>query len=228
MTRVVLLHSALGDSRLWRAQVEALEGRFEVVAPDLPGYGEEPFPEGPFSYVDRVADLLPAMLVGNSFGGAVALQTALAHPDRVERLVLVGSGFPGWSFGEEMQANWEQAQAAFDAGDLDAATDLSVDFWVAPPHRDFVRPQQLRAFEHEAARPDAEAVWPDMPPLSSLRMPTLVVIGEQDNADFHAIARHLVDEISGARLVEVAGAGHLVGVEQPERLNALLLEFLGD
>ena len=228
MTRVVLLHSALGDSRLWRAQVEALEGRFEVVAPDLPGYGEEPFPEGPFSYVDRVADLLPAMLVGNSFGGAVALLAALAKPDRVERLVLVGSGFPGWSFGEEMQANWEQAQAAFDAGDLDAAADLSVDFWVAPPHRDFVRPQQLRALEHEAARPDTEAVWPDVPPLSSLRMPTLVVIGEQDKADFHAIARHLVDEISGARLVEVAGAGHLVGVERPERLNALLLEFLGD
>jgi pimeloyl-ACP methyl ester carboxylesterase len=228
VTRVVLLHSALGDSRLWRTQVEALEGRFEVVAPDLPGYGEEPFPEGPFSYVDLVADLLPAMLVGNSFGGAVALQTALAHPDRVERLVLVGSGFPGWSFGEEMQLNWEQAQAAFDAGDLDAAADLSVDFWVAPPHREFVRPQQLRALEHEAARPDAEAVWPDVPPLSSLRMPTLVVIGEQDKADFHAIARHLVDEISGARLVEVAGAGHLVGVEQPERLNALLLEFLGD
>jgi 3-oxoadipate enol-lactonase len=224
--RVVLLHSALGDSRLWRAQVAALEGRFEVIAPDLPGFGDEPFPEGPFSYVDRVAQLLPAMLVGNSFGGAVALQTALAHPDRVERLVLASSALPGWTFGEEMQANWEQVGAAVDAGDLDAAAGSSVDFWVAPPYRDFVLPQQLRALEHEAARAGPEPTWPDAPPLSSLRMPTLVVVGADDKADFRAIARHLAGEIHAARLVEVPGAGHLVGVEQPERLNELLLDFL--
>ena len=102
MKRVVLLHSALGDSRLWRRQIPALEERFEVVAPDLPGYGTEPMPREAFSFVDRVAELLPALLVGNSFGGAVALQTALAHQDRVEKLALVGAGFPGWSFGEEM------------------------------------------------------------------------------------------------------------------------------
>ena len=117
MKRVVLLHSALGDSRLWRRQIPVLEERFEVVAPDLPGYGTEPMPREAFSFVDRVAELLPALLVGNSFGGAVALQTALAHQDRVEKLVLVGSGFPGWSFGEEMTANWQEEQAALEAGD---------------------------------------------------------------------------------------------------------------
>ena len=224
----MLLHSALGDSRLWQHQVAALSGRFEVIAPDLPGYGTEPLPAGRFSYVERVAGLLPAMLVGNSFGGAVALRTALEHPQLVERLVLVGSGYPGWTFGEEMTANWKAVQAAYDAGDLDAATEASVSFWVASEHRDLVRPLQRRALELEQARPDAEAVWPEPRPLSTLAVPTLVVVGERDVADFKAIARRLAAEIPGARLVEVAGAGHLVGVEAPDELNRLLLEFLAD
>ena len=148
MKRVVLLHSALGDSRLWRRQIPVLEERFEVVAPDLPGYGTEPMPREAFSFVDRVAELLPALLVGNSFGGAVALQTALAHQDRVEKLVLVGAGFPGWSFGEEMTRELAGG-AGRDRGGRPrrAPTDVNIDFWVAPAFRDEVRPQQRRALE---------------------------------------------------------------------------------
>ena len=68
--RVVLLHSALGDSRLWKRQVAALEREHHVVAPDLPGWGENPLPTEPFSLVDFTAEFLPGVLVGNSFGGA--------------------------------------------------------------------------------------------------------------------------------------------------------------
>ena len=76
--RIVLLHSALGDSRLWARQVELLRGRgYDVVAPDLPGFGDAPEPHEPFSFVELVADLLPAVLVGNSFGGGIALRVAL-------------------------------------------------------------------------------------------------------------------------------------------------------
>jgi pimeloyl-ACP methyl ester carboxylesterase len=224
--RVVLLHSALGDSRLWRRQLPVLEERFEVVAPDLPGYGGEPMPREAFSYVEFVADLLPAALVGNSFGGVVALQTALAHQDRVEKLVLVGAGFPGWSFGEAMTGNWREEQAAIAAGDLDGATDVNMRFWVAPGFRDEVRPQQRRALELQTAHPEPEVRWPELRPLAELRVPTLVVVGERDQPGFHAIARHLAGGIPGARLVAVPDAGHLVGVEAGDELNRLLLEFL--
>jgi len=114
MTKVVLLHSALGDSRLWRRQVEALEPRFDVVTPDLPGWGRTPLPHEPFSFVDAVAEHLPAALVGNSFGGAVALRTALAHPDRVSKLVLVDAGLPAWDYTEEMRSYWAAEEAAID------------------------------------------------------------------------------------------------------------------
>src|SRR6478672_545471 len=193
--RVVLLHSALGDSRLWRRQVEALRDAHEVVTPDLPGWGTEPMPDQPVSFVARVAENLPAALVGNSFGGAVALRTALAHPDLVPRLALVASGLPAWDWTEEMRDYFAREEAAVLADDLDTATEVNLEFWVAPEHRDEVRPQQRRALELQTAHDEPETVWPELAPLATLEMPVLVVVGEEDKADFRAIALHLAEEI---------------------------------
>jgi pimeloyl-ACP methyl ester carboxylesterase len=226
VAKVVLLHSALGDSRLWHHQVEALRANFDVVTPDLPGWGTTPLPTEPFSIVDFVAAELPASLVGNSFGGAVALRTTLAHQAKVEKLVLVGSGLPAWDWTVEMRDYFAAEEQAIDAGDLDAATEINLEFWVAPAHRDEVRPQQRRALELQTAHEEPEVLWPELTPLSSLEVPTLVIVGEDDKADFLAIAQHLAEEIPDADLAIVPGAGHLVGIDQPDELNALLLEFL--
>ena len=226
MSRVVLLHSALGDSRLWRRQADALASSFEVVAPDLPGFGETPEPTEPFSFVDVVAELLPAALVGNSFGGRVALDTALAHQDRVSKLVLIGAGQPVWDWSLQMRNYWADEEKAVEAGDLDAAVQVNLDFWVKPEHHEEVRPQTRRLLELQTAHAEPEVRWPEPRPLSSLAIPTLVVVGDDDKGDFKAIAQHLAEEIPDAELVVVAGAGHLVGLDQPEELNALLLEFL--
>jgi pimeloyl-ACP methyl ester carboxylesterase len=203
-----------------------LSAEHDVVAPDLPGWGENPLPTEPFSFVEFAAKFLPGALVGNSFGGAVAVRTALAYPERVQKLVLIGSGLPSWDFTEEMRAYWEAEGQAVDANDLDAATQINLDFWVRPDLHDEVRPQQRRALELQTAHEEPELLWPEMAPLSSLLMPTLVVVGADDKPDFLAIAEHLAEEIPDADLAVVAGAGHLVGLDQPEELNALLLEFL--
>jgi pimeloyl-ACP methyl ester carboxylesterase len=184
-------------------------------------------PDQPFSFVERVAENLPAALVGNSFGGAVALRTALVHPDLVPRLVLVASGLPAWDWTEEMRDYFAREEAAFLADDLDAATEVNLEFWVAPEHRDEVRPQQRHALELQTAHDEPETVWPELAPLATLELPVLVVVGEEDKADFRAIALHLAEEIPGAELVTVPGAGHLVGLDRPDVLNELLLDFLG-
>lgn len=224
--RVVLIHSALGDSRLWKRQVPALAAQFEVVTPDLPGWGATPMPSEPFSLVESVAGFLPGALVGNSFGGAVALRTALAHQDVVDRLVLIGAGLPTWNWTDEMRGYFAAEEAAIEAGDLDAATEVNLQFWVAPEHHDEVRPQQRRALELQTAHEEPEVLWPELEPVSSLQVPTLVVVGSEDKSDFLAIAQHLAEQIPGAELAVVEGAGHLVGLDRPDELNALLLEFL--
>lgn len=224
--RVVLLHSALGDSRLWQRQVAALGDRFDVVTPDLPGFGTTPMPKEPFSFVDAVTRHLPGALVGNSMGGMIALRTALAHPELVERLVLVDAGLPDWQWTEEIRGYWAREAELVDAHDLDGAAQLNLDFWLRPAHHDEVRPQMRRALELQTAHEEPDVAWPELPPLTELTVPTLVVVGSEDKPDFVAIAQHLAEQIPGAELAVVEGAGHLVGVEAPEALNQLLLDFL--
>jgi pimeloyl-ACP methyl ester carboxylesterase len=226
--RVVLLHSALGDSRLWQRQIDGLSPHHEVVAPDLPGFGGTPMPREEFSFVDAVTPHLPGALVGNSFGGMVALRTACAHPELVQRLVLIGSGVPEWQFTEEMRDYWAAEEAAVTRNDLDGATQVGLDFWVAPELHDEVRPQLLRALQLQTLHEEPPLRWPEAFVPSELDLPVLVVVGSEDKPDFVKIAEHLATEIPGAELAVVKGAGHLVGLDRPEELNALLLEFLSE
>src|SRR5262249_51570975 len=161
----------------------ALSGDHEVVTPDLPGWGATPLPMEAFSFVDFVAGFLPAALVGNSFGGAVALRTALAQPELVSRLAVIAPGLPTWDWSEEMRLYWAAEEMAGDAGDFDLATQVNLDFWVKLELHEEVRPQQRRAFELQAAHEEPEVLWPEFPPLETLTIPTLVVVGEDDKPD---------------------------------------------
>lgn len=197
-----------------------------MVAPDLPGFGNTPMPREEYSMIDYVTPHLPGALVGNSAGGMVALRTACAHPELVSKLVLIDPGLPGWQWTEEMRNYWAAEAEAVDAGDLEAATEVNLRTWLPPELWDEVRPQMLRALQLQTAHEEPPLQWPEQFDPSELSMPVLVVIGKNDKADFVAIAHHLAETIPGAELAEVEGAGHIVGLEQPAALNALLLEFL--
>jgi 3-oxoadipate enol-lactonase len=212
---------------LWSRQVDLLNAKgYDAVAPDLPGFGDEPMPRASFSFVDFVENLLPATLVGNSIGGRIALETALAHGERVPRLVLVAPGLAGYEFGPELQDYWRLEEELVERGDLDTATQLNLDFWVDPAYHELVRPMQRRAFELQTAHEEPALEWPPARPLSGLAMPTLVVVGDQDEDDMRAIAERIAGDVPNARLEVVQGAGHLVAIEAPDAFDELLLEFL--
>jgi 3-oxoadipate enol-lactonase len=224
--RVVLIHAGVADSRMWRRQAALLRAHsYDVVAPDLPGFGNEPLPTEPFSYVELIARFLPAVLVGNSFGGLVALETALAHPDEVHRLVLVAPSVRDHDWSQQIQEYWEDEDELVEQHDFDAATELTLRLFAQPHVHDDLRPMQQRAYELQAAAA-TEPTWPDAAPLSELRIPTLVLVGSHDLRDFLDIGTRLAGELPDAQLEIIAGAKHLPSLEAPDAFDRLLLEFL--
>jgi pimeloyl-ACP methyl ester carboxylesterase len=229
---------------MWRPQVEAFgaEG-YEVVAPDLRGFGERVFEPEPFSHVRDVEGLLdgPSAVVGSSLGGRVALELAVLRPDLVERLVVIAPGLPGWEWSAETRAGWAEEEAAYEEGDFSAAAEAGLRMWVDGPGRSAeavdpamraaVRDMILRSYELERdkGKGTSEETMIDPPVtrrLGEVRCPTLVIVGDEDVADMQAIAVHVAGSVPGARLVQVPDAAHLPSLERAEEVNALILAFL--
>ncbi len=229
---------------MWRPQEAALGGAgFDVLAPDLRGFGQRPMGTEPFSNPRDAEALLdgPAVVIGASLGGRVALELAVLRPDLVERLVLIAPGLPGWAWSDETRAGWAAEEEAFGRGDFAGAAEASLRQWIDGPRRSpaavdqelrsRVREMILRSYELQRAEEADEQTVLDPPineRLSAVRCPTLVIVGDEDIADMQGIAAHLATSIREARLVTVAGASHLPSLERPEEVNPILLEFLGE
>jgi 3-oxoadipate enol-lactonase len=238
---VVLLHAGIADRTMWSELLpEVAAAGFRVVAVDLPGFGEAavaPGEQAPWADVLATMDALRidrATLVGNSFGGAVALRVAVVAPERVAALVLVSAPAPALEPSAELEAAWSEEEAALERGDVEGAVRAVVDAWTQPGApadlRDRVADMQRRAFELQAAAGDvAEAPDPldeDPGALARLGMPALVMSGEADMRDFRTGAEALARALPDARLASIEGAGHLAPLEAPERFRALLLDML--
>jgi 3-oxoadipate enol-lactonase len=244
---VLLLHAGIADSRMWRVQVPALEAAgYRVIAPDFRGFGTRPLEPAAFSHLRDVEELVdcPLAVVGNSLGGRVALELALHRPELVERLVLIAPGLPGWEWSEATRTGWAEEEEAIERGDFEAAAEASVRMWVDGPNRSpgdvdagiradvtamVLGSYKLQHAAWEAGAREEELLdAPVRSLLSEIHCPTLVLLGDNDVADMHAIADHVARAISGARLVTVRNAAHLPGLERPDEINALLIEFLGN
>jgi pimeloyl-ACP methyl ester carboxylesterase len=172
-----------------------------------------------------------AILVGASFGGRVVLDLAAARPERVAGVVLVDAGLPDHAWSAELQAFGAAEDEAIEAGDLDRATEVNVDFWVpsaSEPVRAAIREQQRNAFALQIGTEDEEVLLTeDLPShLASVTVPALVLVGESDYADFHAIADRLATTLPNAERATIPDAGHLPSLEQPEAFDAAVLPFL--
>ena len=234
---VVLIHAGVADSRMWDPQWAVWQTRFALTRLDLRGFGRSGAPVGSFSHAGDVAALLDgagidrAHVVGASFGGLVALDLAAARPDRVLGLVLADPPLPGYAWSEEMRGFFAAEEAALEAGDLEAATDVNVEFWLgaAPgPVQEAIREQQLNAFRLQADdEPDDSLLTADLPgALATLEVRTLVLTGEHDKADFRAIGDRLAATLPHARRAVVPRAGHLPSLEQPAAFDEIALPFL--
>ncbi|WP_091300074.1 alpha/beta fold hydrolase [Micromonospora halophytica] len=243
---VVLLHAGIADRRMWRGQVATLAERHRVIALDLRGYGDSELPPAPFAHHADVVGLLDALgidraaLVGCSFGGAVAIDTALTHPARVSALALFGTAVSGNEWSEETEQLWEELVGEVDPEDFAASAAGEVRFWVVGPAREpgdvdpeliaFAEEMDQRALAAEVALSAVEVEELDPPAigqLGELRLPVLATAGAADIRDIARLADRIAAEVPGAvRLPDVPDAAHLLPLERPEAVNAALRDFL--
>lgn len=247
---VVLVHEGIADRRMWEPQVGPFSAAgYQVVRYDLRGYGESTLPPGPFSHMADLRGLLEhleierARVAGVSVGGRVALELALAHPELVEALMVVGAGLREWEWSEEIRRFGREEDELLERGEIEGAVELNLRTWVDGPFRsrDEVDPgvrervgeMQLRAFEVQlAAFQSGPPPGPEDPfdpsvseRLGEIRCPALVVAGELDQPDILQIFDRLAAEIPGARKEIVPGTAHVPSMEKPAEFNELVLGF---
>ncbi len=238
---LVLLHAGICDRRLWDGVVERLTGR-SWLRYDLRGFGESTLPEASYEPYRDLLGLLDARgidraaLVGVSFGGGVAIDAAIAAPDRVAALVGVCTGPFGREWPDDLMRQAEDADRAAEAGDLEQAIELELRMWVDGPQR---APDELDPAQRELARDMNRAAWRagnggegvEVQPLAvgrldEIRAPTLVVDGELDQPHSRQGCRLLADGVPGARYVLMPGVAHLPPLEQPEAFVREVTDFL--
>ena len=235
---VVLIHGLGSSGEDWEEQVEVLAERHRVVTVDLRGHGESDRPPGPYSIEKFAADVAGVILqlgvgsvhvVGISLGGMVGFQLAVDRPSLVRSLVVINSGpkFPGRSIKGRLALASRRmiirfkgmngmgravAKKLFPRKDQVHLRERFVERFSRNDKRSYKA--TLRAIKH----------FDVLDRVSAIRCPVLVVTGDRDYTPVSAKAAFL-PRIPDARLAVIQDSGHATPMDQPDRLNALLLEF---
>jgi pimeloyl-ACP methyl ester carboxylesterase len=243
---ILLVHSAIVDLRSWDDVGPPLvRAGYRVIRHDVRGYGTSTAEDVEFSNRADVLAVLDsvgagqAAVVGNSRGAMIALDTVVDAPDRFVALVWVGGGIGGFDGGAtpEEIALFDEGDAFEDAGDADGMADLDIRVWVdgvgQPPTRvPGAMREAVRAMDRPLVEPGRVFGKPiplDPPAnerLGDIRVPTLAVVGALDTSGTRASASRLAEAVPGARRITTPNVAHLVGMEVPAELAALIVEFL--
>jgi pimeloyl-ACP methyl ester carboxylesterase len=246
---VICLHANASSSSQWRGLMDTLSADHHVLAPDLYGAGKSPdwHSNREISLRDEVDLLKPAFelagspysIVGHSYGGAVALISALLDPSRVRALALYEPTLfaavdalkapPNGADG--IRRAVAAASAALDAGDADAACAHFIDFWMGqgtwlatPPER---KPAIVDSIVN--VRRWIYALTTESTPikaLSCLDMPVLYMRGEKSPESALAVAQALIPVLPHVRTVDFPGLGHMAPITHAATINAEIAKFL--
>lgn len=225
---------------MWDPQMTVLARHFRVMRYDLRGHGRSTatFADS-FAHQDDLARLLDelavrrAAIVGLSLGARIAVDFALAYPERVTRLVLAGPGLSGY-VARERPAGMDSVIAAVRAGDTRGAAGHFAEMPMMAVRGDSAMHAFMRGIVVDNAglwgvrtNPERPLAPPAIARLASIRVPVLIVVGERDSPDTHRTVDTLATSIgAGARKIVVPGAAHIVNLAAPERFNEVVVEFL--
>ncbi len=238
---VVLIHGGGLDMRSWDDQFAVLAERYRVIRYDARHHGKSQSQPGAYSHHEDLARLLDALgiskavVMGLSMGGYVAVDFALAHPDRVLGIVPVSPGLTGYDFKDkEILENEKKATAA---KTLEETIEYIMHSWTDGPRR---LPSQVDpAFREKARRMYTETIrnWTSgsreerLSPaaigrLAEIRVPALVIVADLDMPGILEIGGLIETKVPGAKKIIIQGAAHLVNMEKPAEFNKAVLAFL--
>lgn len=241
----VMIHAGVADCRQWNNEFTDFSRKYKVVRYDMRGYGRSEPVGGEFSHLRDLLTVLdtleihqPAVLMGCSLGGGLALDFALDHPPRVQALIMVGSGPAGLELDVPRSPKNEEADAAFEAGDLDRAAELETQIWfdgartrerVDPEMRKLAYEMDRLALRHQATRLGKRlpnTTRPAAERLADLKAPLLLIVGAQDEPYALAAADFVLERIPGARMAVLQDAAHLPNLDHPDEFRAIVDNFL--
>jgi 3-oxoadipate enol-lactonase len=232
-----LFHSLLSDRASFDAIVPDLAKSFRVIVPELPGFGRSQAVTGGLAAVaDRMAEMVqdaasgePAIVLGNGYGGFVALQMAIRHPDIAGKYVLADCGA---AFSEPGREAFRNMAAASKAKGLAAITDVAMrrlfapDFQAAHPDLMADRREAFLKTDPNVFRAacDALAALDLRLELAKVNVPVLVLVGEHDEATPPPMSHELAAGLPQAHLEIIPGCAHVPQLQSP----AIFLDVIGD
>lgn len=235
---LVFVHGYLGGSLQWSAQVAAFSKYFNVITPDLPGYGLNntlQSPETIGGYAEYVLDELDKQgidsfhLLGHSMGGMIVQEMVARAPARVNKLILYGTGPIGVMPGR-FESIEESKQRLINEGVESSARRISAKWFVGGADSDVYQGCADIAVQASAQAADAGLsamqAWSGREALAKIASSTLVLWGDQDKSYLWALPEELWQKIPAASLSVVAGCSHAVHLEKPELFNIILIDFL--
>lgn len=235
---LVLLHGYLGGAALWEQQLAALSRNFDVIVPELSGYGgnsDQPPLDSIEGYARQILDFLDDLcvekfhLIGHSMGGMIAQQMAATAPHRIDRLVCYGTG-PRGVMPDRFETIETSRIRTRDDGTIATARRIAATWFddgeKATGFNTCVALSKNISLATALSGLSAMETWDGRAALENITNPTLVIWGDRDRSYGWSQPEALWRGIKGSSLAVMPGCGHNAHMEQPEIFNAIVRKFL--
>lgn len=229
---ILLTHGYSATCQMWKGQIALLSRNHTLILWDMRGHGNSDYPDDPKEYSEQatVGDMLAlldrvgaekAIIGGLSLGGYMSLAFYLAHPERVSALLIIDTG-PGFKNDQARDA-WNRY--AFETADRFAQQGLAP-LQSASKERAMASHRSAAGLVHAGRGMLTQKDDRVIRMLPEIGVPSLVVVGSEDKPFLNA-ANYMAEKIPGSKKVVIPGAGHAANIDQPDRFNAEVMEFIG-
>ena len=241
-----MIHAGFLDSRMWDDQFQLFAKSVRVIRYDVRGFGRSSKPSAEYSDAEDLFALLKHLniestsILGISNGGRIAFDFVSVHPSMVNRLILVSPGIRGYkSSGPEEDREWKELDKKMDLQDLaisenriDDAVNIDLRVWASaqgtPSKNRILKIATTNSHIHKNP-PNKLQKSPEPPAftkLDQIRIPTILIVGDQDVKGMQTMTKRLHELIPGSELRVIRGADHIANMSRPEEFNAIVSSFL--